>query len=366
MMRKTHTVHNIGFVTLWFERGQAYVTKTLRDILSKKYKTFILARTSNKFYGKVYLETKGFWDVPNLTTFKDYEIPSYVMMKWIEENNLEVVIFNEEFDWGLVDLCKRKGLKTISYLDFYSEDWREYLSLYDAILCSTRRTFDLVKEFSNAYYIGWGIDLRLFYPRDDNDAKYTFFHNAGWLGINFRKMTPAVIIAFDTISKICQDFTLLVHSQARIEYLPPEVIKITKTNPHIHYFHGTLPAPGLYHKGLIYCYPSKLDGLGLSFLEALACGLPVIATDAPPMNEFIKDGYNGVLVKVAKRMNRWDGIAFPEEICDLNDLSLKMYFLARNKELVLEMARNARKYGEENLNWTKKEEILFQIIEGLR
>src|SRR3990172_598578 len=35
----------IGFVSIWFERGQSYETKTLRDVIAKNHETFVFART---------------------------------------------------------------------------------------------------------------------------------------------------------------------------------------------------------------------------------------------------------------------------------------------------------------------------------
>jgi glycosyltransferase involved in cell wall biosynthesis len=195
------------------------------------------------------------------------------------------------------------------------------MNLYDAILCSTKRTFNLVNGICNAHYTGWGIDTDLFKSRDDGDVKYTFFHNAGWLGINYRKMTPAVILAFEAVSLHLSDATLFIHAQTELEKLPPEVVNIVNNNPRITYHIATVPAPGLYHKGRILVFPSKLEGLGLPLLEGMACGLPVVATDAPPMNEFVRDNYNGLLVKVAERVARGDGISFPEEIVDVNELA---------------------------------------------
>lgn len=333
---------NIGFVSVWFERGQSYVTKTLRDVLAKEHKTFVFARTGG-VYGQPKLEIQGCWDVPNLTTFPHYQIPPDVLTRWIHDNNLRMILFNEEYDWNLVVAAKDTGIQVLTYLDYYKEDWKQHIRLYDAVLCSTKRTFHLVKDICNAHYIGWGVDTDLFRPEESKDKKYTFFHNAGWLGINYRKMTPSVIIAFDAVSRFLTEATLFIHAQAELEKLPAEVVNIVRNNPRITYHVETVPAPGLYHKGRILLFPSKLEGLGLPLLEGLACGLPAIATDAPPMNEFIQDGYNGLLVKVATRLTRQDNIAFPEEIVDMADLILKMECLGKNPGLVQQLQTNARK-----------------------
>lgn len=42
---------------------------------------------------------------------------------------------------------------------------------------------------------------------------------------------------------------------------------------------------------------SKSESLPMSIIEALGCGLPVIATDVGAVNEMIEDGYNGFLIR---------------------------------------------------------------------
>jgi glycosyltransferase involved in cell wall biosynthesis len=131
--------------------------------------------------------------------------------------------------------------------------------------------------------------------------------------------------------------------------LPPVVVDIIHNNLRITYHVETVPAPGLYHKGRILVFPSKLEGLGLPLFEGLSCGLPVIATNAPPMNEFIMDGFNGLLVDVALRTRRNDNIAFPEEIVSMTDLAIKMARLAGDETALSKTRANARRFAEEEL-----------------
>ncbi|MHB1174514.1 MAG: glycosyltransferase [Sulfuriferula sp.] len=48
----------------------------------------------------------------------------------------------------------------------------------------------------------------------------------------------------------------------------------------------------------IACLPSYREGLPKSLLEAAACGLPIVTTDAPGCREIVRDGDNGFLVPV--------------------------------------------------------------------
>jgi glycosyltransferase-like protein len=52
----------------------------------------------------------------------------------------------------------------------------------------------------------------------------------------------------------------------------------------------------LYRAADVFVFPSVKEGWGLVVLEALACGLPVIASKMPPMTEYLEDGSNALLV----------------------------------------------------------------------
>ncbi len=340
----------IGFVTIWFERGQSYVTKTLRDALAEEHETFIFARTGF-VDGQLKQETIGMWNVPNLTTHPTYEIPPNTLQEWITANRLDTVVFNEEYDWSLVEAAKRTGVQVVTYLDYLKADWLPKMRMYDLVICSTRRSYEIVKDACSAVYVGWTVDSSLFTPRQDDGERHTFFHNAGWLGTNFRKMTPAAILAFDAMSPLVPDASFFIHFQSARDRLPQPAQDILESNPRIHTHFGTVPAPGLYHKGKVLLFPTKLEGLGLPLLEGLASGLAVIATDAPPMNEFIRHGENGLLVPVAERGGRSDGILFPEEIVDVNALAETMLTVARDAALIERLASSGRAYAVSELSW---------------
>lgn len=53
-------------------------------------------------------------------------------------------------------------------------------------------------------------------------------------------------------------------------------------------------------KSNLYFSPRLDEGIGMSFLEALSMGMPVVANDSPTMNEYIVDGVNGFLYEVDK------------------------------------------------------------------
>jgi len=50
----------------------------------------------------------------------------------------------------------------------------------------------------------------------------------------------------------------------------------------------------------IFVMPSRYEGLSIAMIEAMACGLPVIASDAPGLRDYIDQGKNGFLFGIGQ------------------------------------------------------------------
>jgi glycosyltransferase involved in cell wall biosynthesis len=57
---------------------------------------------------------------------------------------------------------------------------------------------------------------------------------------------------------------------------------------------------GLLHATNVYVQPSHVEGLGMAVLEAMACGVPVVASDTDGLREAVQPGISGVLAPVGE------------------------------------------------------------------
>jgi glycosyltransferase involved in cell wall biosynthesis len=351
---------NIGFVSTWFERGAAYVTKAYIDALNNvDNNLYVYARG-----GESFAKGNSTWDRDYVTwglRLAGTNINKKHIYSWIIKNNIEVLFFNEQHEFSIVASIKKdfKNLKVGAYIDYYKEDTIELFNIYDFIICNTRRHYEAFSNHKQKYYVPWGTNIDLFSPVEKDTKKnegIVFFHSAG---MSKRKGTSILIDAYIQ-GELFKNSRLIIHSQADIEFISGyNREQLKKYN--IEIIEKTVKAPGLYYMGDVYVYPTKLEGLGLTMYEALACGLPVITTNNPPMNEVINDNV-GKLVEVEKTYCRSDGYYWPLTTVSKVDLINKMNFYISNSDKISEYKINARKYAEANLNWRLQYSLVNDIF----
>lgn len=327
----------VGFVTLWYERGHAYVTKMMRDALAGRFDTFVFARNGGTPDLKL-LATNGEWAVPNLTTHSDYNIPQRVFAEWLVRNRPDVVIFNEEYHLRLVKASKESGARTIGYYvwELFPVEYVEACNeLFDVILCQTDACYRYFSQIGlkNLVRLTWGIDRGIFFPSSlESTGPVRFFHPAGWGGMHERRGTRDVIDAFKAAN--IPEARLIIHTQEG---------RGKEEDGPITIHHGTVSREelaSLYRNADVAVLPSKWEGLGLTFLESIGCGLPIITVNAPPMNEFVKDGESGFLCQV-KTWESYPDIFVKAAFVDIEDLASKMR-LIMDPRIRLRMKQNTK------------------------
>jgi len=81
--------------------------------------------------------------------------------------------------------------------------------------------------------------------------------------------------------------------------------------------------------------PSRSEGLGNSFLEAMAAGIPVVGTPVGGIVDFLKDGETGLLAQAEN----------PKSVAE------KINQLATDKGLCKTLARNAQALAVSRYDW---------------
>lgn len=104
--------------------------------------------------------------------------------------------------------------------------------------------------------------------------------------------------------------------------------------------------PALYSSAFALVYPSLYEGFGLPVLEAMACGVPVIASDIAPLRELV--GQAGLLVKVDHADSLVDGIRA----------------LVESPNLRMTLGSNGIRRAQ-SYTWDRAAQKMQQIIHGL-
>ncbi len=354
---------NIGIVTTWFERGAAYVSRAYMETLSVSHNVYIYARGGESYATK---DTK--WNLPCVTWAPHFHgispgsgtaLSMTHFSKWLRDNSIDVIIVNEQRRIDAIKETSQLGYVIGSYVDYYTRKTVPDFDVYDFLLCNTQRHYSVFRDHPGAIFIQWGTDVELFkpsrfYPDRCGSDTVSFFHSAGWGGTNLRKGTDLLVEAF---GKVKGNAKLVIHSQVPVEKYG-RTARLIEGDDRIEFIEKTVPAPGLYHLGDVFVYPSRLEGIGLCMPEALACGLPVITTDNAPMNEFVEDGVNGLLTHIARTQPRDDAYYWPETIADVDHLASRMQFYVDRPKVVAEHQKNARASAEEKFDWSRNSAFL--------
>lgn len=361
---------NIGIVTTWFERGAAYVSRQFMDVLQKTDNVYIYARGGEK-----YAIGNPKWDLPNVTWGKR-DMPRMLMYgntylvkkdfkKWIDNNSIDILFFNEQTWMVPLIWCKEWKIRTVSYVDYYNELTIPLFNIYDGLICNTKRHAFAFRNHPHAHYLKWGTDINIYKPEGDKHEALVFFNSAGMAPV--RKGTDLVIQAFYNCPNH-QQAKLLIHTQVSLEATIPNVIPLVnelKKEGCIEIVEKTVTAPGLYHCADVYVYPSRLDGIGLTLMEAASSGLACVTVDNPPMNEFIEPSF-GQVCTIDYQYCRTDGYYWPMCVANINSLSEIIENMIKQKGNVNEMKKEARKYAERELDFTKNMSKLHTILEQIQ
>jgi len=194
-----------------------------------------------------------------------------------------------------------------------------------------------------------GVDLEEFKPypekREKIRKKYGIKENEIVLmfsGYEFRRKGLEYIIK--ALPLVKGEVKFLVVGKDDPNYYKKLASKLGVSNKII--FTGFVPDISEYYAASdIFIFPTAYEAFSLATLEAVASGLPILATKVNGTEELIIDGYNGFFIKR-----------------DLKDIANKINILIEDENLRKQMSKNARKTAKK-YSWDEVAKKTMEVYE---
>lgn len=186
-------------------------------------------------------------------------------------DRIDVLVFAETpYFSTLIPRAKAKGKRIICIPMIEWTPKQGWVKDVDLFICPTGQCYEQLKNEFPCVCFPWPFDTSRFAFQPRTRIEHFLFINGqgGWKG---RKGAEVVKEA----KRLWREFPLIVRSQRPSDWPPgTEVLPPTGDNS------------DLYAEGDALILPHSVDGIGLELLEAIATGMPVIATDGQPWNDY--------------------------------------------------------------------------------
>jgi hypothetical protein len=204
---------------------------------------------------------------------------------------LDWLLFVEQpYIYWFAQVAREKGISVACVPNWEwlttSLDWLPYV---DLMICPTRTTFNMLRGWRqdlgfafDVVYAPWAIDAGRFpFRRRERCRRFLFVNGTAGVWARrpdgsktlYRRKGAELIAA---TARLLKSVPFIVYSQDPT--LPPMPANVEVRPP-------PRDNADLYRDGDVCVQPSHWEGLGLQLLECQAAGLPLVTTDAPPMNE---------------------------------------------------------------------------------
>lgn len=211
---------------------------------------------------------------------------------------------------------------------------------------------ELKEEYSidsnKVFVVGNGVDTNFFLPgkqESNDDQRYILF--AGWIE-NRKGIFDLLECARDICAKRSDVTFLLAGQGSQFNRLKQKIITSGLQDRFL--LLGQVKREKLlklYQKATLFVFPSYHEGLPTVLLEAMSCGVPIIATDVRGNRDVITKDKNGILVPPGN----------PQKLAEA------ISFLLDNETLRKTFSRNGRQLIEENFTWDKISEKVIQCYQ---
>lgn len=328
--------------------GERYPWELVKA-LSKYANVTLIAFGSDRLTEKI-SETLTVEKYPAITSFppllsKTNPVP--LTLSFLKEINKADIVHLHQFNTlisNLVIFYARLKNKFICVTDHGGGYFK--LSNIFPIIGKSIDLYMLVSHFSYKKFARYKNDYQVIYGGVDTSK---------FCPLNVEKENKVLFVGkilrvkgIDNLIKAVQELDTKLHVDAKL--LDKEYLKLLRNldrnNKTILNFNATdKELIQEYNSALVTVLPSVSDILGLVILESMACGTPVICTDAGGMPEIVDDGENGFIVPLN----------------DPKSLEEKISYFLDNPDESKRMGENARKKILEDFTW---DAVARRCIEG--
>lgn len=349
----------VVIITSYLERTSGwgrYSLAMISQLMENGYEVFVVCNKKNINYKNI----EQFAVLPSPLSFKKkYLLSFYYALKFILKNKFNGIDFIHcfvepySFFTYLISKVYRKkyfitihgsyGVKGLDNL-FY-----RFIQLFSyerakKIICVSNYTKNKLlkyKNLKNIRVIFNGVSDSMFCPSDNNRESYSI------IGVGALKNRKGFHLTIKVLNLLKQKFVniryYIVGNQHDNEYYSylKNIIEKNGLKENVIFYENISDEElkGLYKKSKIFILNPisdrfNFEGFGLVYLEANACGLPVIGSYGNGGEDAIKDGYNGFLVNNE----------------NVEEIAQKIELLLENNNLYNEMSNNARRWAKE-LSW---------------
>jgi glycosyltransferase involved in cell wall biosynthesis len=206
------------------------------------------------------------------------------MERFIENHQPDTILTWEmPGSWGFPGIWRSRGIRwvNVAHWDWFDSsrmtDWKACDLVSPIPLC--QRGLGALGLSSTFLPVPIDTDRFRFRPRTTADVFLSIY---GYGGPDNRRGFPEILKAWSAMASPPQ---LLVRAQKD----PVEIPQAARGGPLRVRVENLEDPAQLFSEGDVALQPSRYEGVGVTLLEAQACGLPVIAVDAEPMNQLAPD-----------------------------------------------------------------------------
>jgi L-malate glycosyltransferase len=183
-----------------------------------------------------------------------------------------------------------------------------------------------------------GTDIQNFKPDEKLKDKEKFIITLGGTRVTERKGIKYLIDAVHELSQKYPQVNVTIIGEGSEKERLENLAEKLKIRDRINFL-GRVDYKKIaayYQEASVFILPSLNEGMSNAMLEALASGLPILATDTGGTKELVHDGENGFIIKMK----------------NAKDIADKIEKLINDRELLQKMGEVSRGYAE-NMSWEK-------------